>query len=60
MGLAEITSAEVTRVPPLSDLGSRRDIERALGEGHGLRATVEEVQTWIYSQEFVPLRDRTA
>lgn len=60
-GLAEITSAEVTRLPPLSDLGSLREIERALGEGPGLlRATVEEVQTWIYSQEFISSQGESA
>lgn len=47
-GVDEITSPEVVRIPPLSDIGSPREIIRALGEG-GLRAAVEDVQKWIYT-----------
>ncbi len=59
-GVAEITSAEVTRLPPLSDLGSPREIDQAMGDGPGLRATVDELQTWIYSNDLLLRRGESA
>lgn len=52
-GVDEITSPEVVHLPPLSGLGSPRQIERAMGKGRGLRESVAEVQTWIYPTESV-------
>lgn len=51
-GVDEITSPEVVRLPPLSGLGSPREIERAMQEDDGgLRGSIEQIQTWIYSVE---------
>ena len=47
-GLEEIVSPAAARVPPLSDLGSPRELAQAMGEG-GLHEAVDEVQLWLYS-----------
>ena len=52
-GVDELTSPEVARIPPISDLGSPREIERALGETGGLQSAIDEVQEWIYSHNAV-------
>lgn len=51
-GIDDVTSPEAVRVPPLSALGSPRDLARALGEG-GLHSAVDEIQRWLYSSKTV-------
>lgn len=51
-GIDEVTSPEVSLVPPLSELGTPRQLARELGEG-GLHGAVDEVQRWVYSAEVV-------
>lgn len=52
-GVEEITSPEFIRLPPLSELGSPREIAQALGEPGQLHALVDVAQSWIYSSKFV-------
>ncbi|KGN33901.1 DEAD/DEAH box helicase [Knoellia sinensis KCTC 19936] len=52
-GVDEITSPEVVRLPPISDLGSPRDIVSTLGGGVTLGSVINEVQEWIYSDKSV-------
>lgn len=51
-GVDEITSREVFQIPPISDLGTPRQITDALGDGD-LASLVDEVQEWIYSDKSV-------
>lgn len=52
-GVDEITSPEVVRMPPISELGSPRDIVEALGGSVTLGSVVDEVQEWIYFHKVV-------
>lgn len=52
-GIDEITSPEVLRIPPISDLGSPREIDRAFGSSGGLSAALNDIQDWIYSDKSV-------
>ncbi|WP_246197058.1 type I restriction-modification enzyme R subunit C-terminal domain-containing protein [Ornithinibacter aureus] len=51
-GIDEVTSPEVSLVPPLSELGTPRQLARELGEG-GLHGAVDDVQRWVYSTDVV-------
>ena len=50
-GIDDVTSPEVLRLPPLSELGRRSDIVARFGGGEGWRATVADLQRWIYSSK---------
>lgn len=50
-GIDDVTSPEVLRLPPLADLGRRNEILQRLGGGEAWRATVTELQSWLYSTE---------
>lgn len=52
-GIEDVTSIEVLNLPPISDLGSRREVVKQLGGGEEWRKTVATVQEWIYSTETV-------
>lgn len=52
-GVDEITSPEVVRMPPISELGSPRDIVDGLGGSATLGSVLNEVQDWIYSDKSV-------
>lgn len=49
-GIDEVTSPEVSLVPPLSTLGSPRQLADELGPG-GLHGAVDDVQQWLYSTD---------
>lgn len=49
-GIDDAISREALELPPLADLGSRREVASALGEG-GWPGTVERLQRWIYSTD---------
>uniref|UniRef100_UPI003D89BC1F EcoAI/FtnUII family type I restriction enzme subunit R n=1 Tax=Gordonia sp. B7-2 TaxID=3420932 RepID=UPI003D89BC1F len=49
-GVDEITSPQVSKVPPISDIGRPADIARALGDEQDLASLIDEVQTWIYDK----------
>lgn len=49
-GVDEITSTEITRVPPISHLGSPRDVHRALRGIGDLSGALADVQRWIYTE----------
>lgn len=51
-GIDDAISPESLNLPPISDLGARRDVVRALGEP-GWPGTVAQLQEWIYSTETV-------
>lgn len=50
-GVEDIDSPQVLQLPPLSDLGDRREIMRRLGGGSGWREVIGMVERWIYSTE---------
>ncbi|GAB2477908.1 DEAD/DEAH box helicase family protein [Luteococcus sediminum] len=50
-GIDEVTSPEVLNLPPLSQMGSRRQVIAAFGGGEGWRNAISELQRWIYSTE---------
>lgn len=50
-GIDDVTSPQVLRLPPLAGLGRRSDLVARFGGGAGWRATVADLQRWIYSTE---------
>lgn len=52
-GVDDLESPEVVHLPPLSALGSPRDLREALRELGGVPGAVDEVEAWVYSSKLV-------
>lgn len=52
-GIDEVTSPEVLGLPPVTAVGTHREIAEAFGGASGLHAAIEELQEWIYSDKSV-------